>query len=241
MASEYLKWKYRDVKPDEPPPPLTGWPKVKNWLYYNKIWLIVAAVCISIVGSMLWTIFGRTRPDYIFAYVGKTDLPLDTKDALEEGLATLGEDVNGDGKVVVEVRSYITGVTPSSYEMAAAASVTLTADLTTGESIFFIIDDPEYFESHYQVLMDSNGAMPEDDDYSWTGRVLKWSDCPVLAALELGDYSQDYVETTLSGSSQELMSGLYIGRRGFYDGKRDKNREANDVLWGIITEGGVYS
>lgn len=34
MASEYLKWKYRDVKPDEPPKPLTRKEKLANWFYY---------------------------------------------------------------------------------------------------------------------------------------------------------------------------------------------------------------
>ncbi len=241
MASEYLKWKYRDVKPDEPPPPLTGWPKVKNWLYYNKVLIIVVVACVAAVGSILWTILSRTDPDYIFAYVGKNALPTDTADALEAGLASLGEDVNGDGRVVVELRSYVTGSGPTSYEMAAATSVTLMADLSTGESIFFIMEDPEEFERQYQVLMDSDGAMPADDDFGWNGRALKWSDCPVLASLELGGYTQDYIEMTVDGDSQELLSDFYIGRRGFFDTKRDKNREANDEFWANITRGGVYS
>ncbi len=33
MASEYLKWKYRDVKPDEPPPPMTRKQRLANWFY----------------------------------------------------------------------------------------------------------------------------------------------------------------------------------------------------------------
>ena len=35
MASEYLKWKYRDVKPDEPSPELTGKEKLANWFHYS--------------------------------------------------------------------------------------------------------------------------------------------------------------------------------------------------------------
>ena len=30
MASKYLKQKYRDVKPNEPPPPLTGKERLAN-------------------------------------------------------------------------------------------------------------------------------------------------------------------------------------------------------------------
>ena len=44
MASEYLKWKYRDVKPDEPPPERSKKDKLANWLHYHKWWIVVWAV-----------------------------------------------------------------------------------------------------------------------------------------------------------------------------------------------------
>ena len=36
MAGEYFRWKYRDVKPDEPPPEPTGKEKLANWFHYYK-------------------------------------------------------------------------------------------------------------------------------------------------------------------------------------------------------------
>ncbi len=245
MASEYLKWKYRDVKPDEPPPPLTGWPRVKNWLYYHAIYLIAGAVILGILLSMLWNVLGigKVKPDYIFAYVGRAALPQETREALRTGLASLGEDVNGDGEVSVELRSYVSGGggdpdTAALY--AAAAQTTLIADITSGETVFFLVENPEVFEAQYQILAGPDGALPDDDDFSWEGRALRWSDCPALAALELGQFREDDgTGGVWSGSSDELVSGLYIGRRGWVDPKQNKHAETDLRLWEAMTKGAV--
>ncbi len=241
MASEYLKWKYRDVKPDEPPPPLKGWPKVKNWLHYNAVYLAVGAGVLVLAAGILWSALGigRVEPDYTFAYVGKTALPEDTKEALKESLATLGEDVNGDGEVTVELRSYVSGGgdSPDAAGFGTAAAVTLMADITSGESVFFITDDPLTLQAGYQVLAGPDGELPAEDDYSWEGKAIPWSDCPSLTALPLGEYNENILGSPFTGDSQELMSGLYIGRRGFANPKQNKNRDANEKMWSALTEG----
>ncbi len=245
MASEYLKWKYRDVKPDEPPPPLTGWPKFKNWLHYHLIYIIAAAVVAAVAGTMLWNVLGigKTRPDYIFAYVGRNPLPEDTRAALSRELGALGEDVNGDGRVYVEVRSYVSGGTAdpdTAMGYAQAAAVTLTADISSGESVFFITDDPLALQVGYQILADAAGALPGDDDYSVEGRAYRWSDCPALAGLDLGDYTLSAAGTETTGSGGELMSKMYIGRRGFARRGQEKYPEADAALWAKLTEGANF-
>ena len=113
MASEYLKWKYKDVTPDAPPPPLTGRKKVENWLRYHWLYLIAGAVVLCVLGSMLWNILGigQVKPDYVVAYIGKNELSEEAALSLTDALATLGEDVNGDGAVdtqdVLKIYEYI--------------------------------------------------------------------------------------------------------------------------------------
>lgn len=91
MASEYLKKKYRDVKPD-PPLVLTKAQKRKNWWHYHKWHIAVAAVLLLSLGSIAWNVLSRVEPDYRIAYVGTNALPDDTAAALEAGFAALGED-----------------------------------------------------------------------------------------------------------------------------------------------------
>lgn len=248
MASEYLKWKYRDVKPDEPPRELTKKEKAANWFYYYKWWLLAGAVLIAILGSILWNALGigKVRPDYIFAYVGEYALPEDCAAALQEQLAALGEDVNGDGQTAVELRQYVSGnaenAPESAMQYAYAATVTLSADINQGESYFFLMQDPEGFQLTTQALAGPDGSMPERDDYSVDGRAYLWSDCPALAGLPLGGYEQEALDgTAYSGDCQELLADLYIGRRGFYNEKQAKNLEQNEALWEILIEGATVS
>ena len=95
MASEYLKWKYKDVAPDAPPPPLNGKEKLANWLRYHWLWLLAGAAVLLVAGSMLWNVLGigQTQPDYTFAYVGKNGLSEAAETALTAALETLGTDV----------------------------------------------------------------------------------------------------------------------------------------------------
>ena len=245
MASEYLKWKYRDVKPDEPPPELTGKEKLANWFYYYKWWVVLWAFLLFSVGSIIWNALGigRVRPDYVFAYVGNAALRSDCATALERELAALGQDVNGDGKVVVELRQYVSNANQENSEDALmygyAADVTLIADITNGDSYFFLLEDPAAFQRAYQALAGPDGSLPEGSDHSIDGRVFQWSDCPVLAGLELGGFEEEYLGQSLTGDNQELLSRLYFGRRGFYDEKQAVKQGANEAFWGILTEGAV--
>lgn len=245
MASEYLKWKYRDVKPDEPAPELTRKEKLANWFHYHKWWIVVWAFLLFSAGSIIWSALGigRVRPDYVFAYVGSAALPDGCAAALEASLSALGQDVNGDGKVTAELRQYVSSASQESPEdtmmYGYAADVTLIADITNGDSYFFLMEDPAKFQRAWQALAGPDGSLPEGDDHSIDGRVFQWSDCPVLAGLELGGFEEEYLDQVISGDNQELLSGLYFGRRGFYDEKQAAKQGANDALWEILTEGAV--
>lgn len=231
MASEYLKWKYRDVKPDEPPPPLTRKEKLANWFYYYKWWIVVWVVLLYIIGSILWNALGigQVKPDYIFAYIGGSGLSEECAASLETELASLGSDVNGDGRVSVELRQYITGYS-GDVETAMyynyASDVVLIADLTKAESYFFLVDDPAGIQKAYQIFAQPDGSPPPDGDSSVAGKVISWEDCPVLAGLKV---------------DQAQMEGLWLGRRCFYDEKQAQSHKADDTLWHVITKGAEHS
>ena len=226
MASEYLRRKYQDVKPDEPPPPLTPKERLANWFHYNKLWILVWAVILCVAGSMLWNVLGigQIKPDYIFAYIGSGALPEECAAALERELAALGEDTNGDGRVVAELRQYVThgGDPETAMYYNYASDVVLVADISEAESYFFIVEDPLDLQLHYQLFAKDDGSPPEDDDFETEDKVFPWSGCPVLSKLPV---------------DQEPLNSLYIGRRCFYNEKQAQGQEANDALWRTITEG----
>ncbi len=91
----------------EPPREYTKKEKAANWWHYH--WMaVVVAVLVVVFGVWIIkdTVF-QTRPDVQVAYVGTSDLPTDTVTALQDALTPFCTDLNGDGKVVVQVDSYI--------------------------------------------------------------------------------------------------------------------------------------
>lgn len=227
MASEYLRQKaQREALPPEQPPVYTRKDKAVNWLHYNWYWFLIGAVVLWIAGSMLWNVFGigRIRPDYRFAYVGKNPVAEEAAGQLEKALATLGTDQNGDGRVEVELRQYIIGrsgdpETVLSYNRAADTQ--LLADLTTGDSYFFLTDDPAGLQRSYQILAKADGTAPDERDYGTEDKAFLWADCPALASLPV---------------DQGYFSNLYIGRR-YFAGNAADGHEADAALWEILIKG----
>ena len=225
MASEYLKWKYRDVKPDEPDS-YTKKERAANWWQYHKWWLLGGALALVALLDIGWHAlgFGKVVPDYQLAYVASSPLEESTLSALEQALAALGEDCNGDGRVVFRVNPYVDmAASPDGDQpqYAYAASVKLMADLESCESYFFICDDPETFHSNYQALAAADGSLAENGSEP---QFFRWADCPALAALDV---------------DQQALSGLYIARRGFWQDRICANKAQCDALFGALTEGAL--
>ncbi len=214
--------------------------KFANWWYYHK-WYVVCGgillwILIDVVGSALglW----EKKPDFEIAYVGSTALPDDTVAALEQGFAQLGGDFNGDGEAIVQINQYVNDSQAAVPELSAYAytsEVVLMGDISSCESYFFLTDDPESLQKSSQILAASDGSCPGESDLSVEDKVVLWSETPALYEMELGSYSFSTAGTTISGNSQELLSGLYLGRRCFYTDKTvDSLSQCND-LWYKIT------
>lgn len=215
--------------------------KLQNWFYYHKWFLVVGAIILWVVGSMLWNMLGigKIRPDYRVAYVGSRKLTEQTVEALENALASLGEDVNGDGRVAVELSQHISGNDSNTENVmyGYASEITVLADITEGTSTFFLLEDPVTFHLTFQVLANPDGSIPPEDDLEALNKVYRWDNCPALASLDLGTYEDKYLDITETGEIQDLLSQLYLGRRFFYNPDQQKNPEADNAFWLAITEG----
>lgn len=236
MASEYLKWKYRNEKPREHRE-LTPAEKRKNWWHYHKWHVVGGVVLVLLAASLLYQVLGigQIKPDYQFACVTQYALPDETVEALETELAKLGTDQNGDGRVVVYVNQY--PLANSDPQMVMAIQVKLMADLSESKSSFFLLDDPEKFQRDYQMLCRLDGSLPEDGDLTAEGTYYLWDDCPVLTGLDLGTYSLELISGETPGDGNEVMRGLAVARRGFWSEQDAPYPEGCEALWNAMTAG----
>ena len=164
MASQYLNWKLRDVKPDPLPPDPTPRQKWRNWWHYHKGMMIAGAVVglavLDIAHSALG--LGQVRPDYQVAYVGENALPDATAAAIEEAFAALGSDANGDGQVAVQLHQYLISDTmDENAEYSYANQIPLMGDLEDCDSYFFLLEDYETFQADYALLAGADGTLAE--------------------------------------------------------------------------------
>ena len=220
MASEYLKWKYRNVKPDAPIE-RTKKQKAVNWWHYHKWWLLAGGLLLVALVDIGYSALGigRVEPDYQLACVVSTPLSDDALTALENRLTALGEDCNGDGRVVFRINAYVDMADSPDGDQpgyAYAASVKLMADLESCESYFFICDDPETLHANYDILARADGEIAGPSDAL---------DCHLALEVLAADHPE--------------LQGLYLARRGFWQDRVCKHREQCDALWIKLTEGSI--
>lgn len=222
VASEYLQWKYRNIQPEEKTT-YTRTQKMKNWWRYNWVWVLLSVLLLITGGDILLKALGIgiTRPDYQAAYIASAPLEEKTIAALESALASLGEDCNGDGRVLFQVNSYVdmavSGESDAAH-YAAAAQVRLMADMESCESYFFLCEDPEKVQDNYQILAGGSGELTGQGE---TPRVLAWETIRQNqgASLALPD-----------------LPGIWLARRGFWKDRSCAYRPQCDALWEKLTE-----
>lgn len=241
MASQYLNWKLRDVKPDPLPPDPTPRQKWLNWWHYHKGMVISGAVVglavLDIAHSALG--LGQVRPDYQVAYVGETALPDATAAAIEEAFAALGSDANGDGQVAVQLHQYLISDTmDENAEYSYANQITLMGDLEDCDSYFFLLEDYETFQADYALLAGADGTLAEAGEPPCC---VRWDACPALAGQELGTYTQTILGQEIRGSSQDLVGSLYLARRGFWEDRTCDHMDTCSALWDTLTKGADLS
>lgn len=209
----------------------------KNWWYYHK-WYVIAGVVL--VGILIDLIGNRLHlwspvPDYQIAYVG-APLPDDTVAALETAFEAVSKDMNGDGRVLVQINQYLTKTTEADTDAAnaqTAAEVKLIGDITDCDSYFFVTDDPAQLQKGYHILANADGSPAAETDDSTDDKILPWDDT-VLAEQELGTYTATAFGQEVTGDNRELLSRLSVGRRSFYTDKTVDHYSDCESLWNSL-------
>ena len=217
-----------------------------NWWDYNLKWVLLIGIAAAFVAySFIGQYFFTTKPDYNVAVVAPYYLPDDTVTALQEQLARYGEDLNGDGKTVVTLNVYTLDYsagdtqTESDAYLTMAGTTKLATDVAGGLSSVFLLYDPAGFQESTGALRYLDGTLPEaGSDSDWWNMVYRWTDCPVLTGLDLGEYRADTTHAR-GGDSQACLADFYVGMRGAWNTGTEENLAGGEELWQALTAGAV--
>lgn len=212
---------------------------MKNWWYYHKWYVIIGIILVIITCRLIGNALGffQKSPDLQIAYVGKIPLPPDTSAAIQKTFTSLAADYNHDGEIIVQVNQYIDGNDSRDVDTAYyqyASEITLIGDISDCESYLFLLENPADFQRTYQLLATIDGSCPDQSDYETADKIFQWSDCPVLAQMELGSYTDTALGQTTNGNNQDILSKLYLGRRCFYTDDVTEHVEECAKLWNML-------
>ena len=213
-----------------------------NWWDYNLKWVLLIGIAAAFVAySFIGQYFFTVHADYNVAVVAPHYLPEATQTALQDALAAYGEDRNGDGKVVVKLNVYTMnfGSDDSDAYLDMAGTTKLSTDIQGALSSIFILYDPAGFQQTTGTLRYLDGSLPQSDaDSDWWNMVYRWTDCPVLAGLDLGEYRADTTHAQ-GGDSQTYLADFYVGMRGAWNTGTEENLAGGEELWQALTAGAV--
>lgn len=183
MARE---WLLRGVDPEELKPiekeeaPQTPQSRWENFWYHHKLqfWLILFAVIVVVVGVV--QMVTRDEPDYRVLLITESAYTPDELAALSAVLTPYGTDVDGDGKVEIQVENCMYGKAVDSTRNAGIQQVQ--AHLVAGDRMFFIWE-PKTYQQFMKSLRDgeeeisfltpitveSQRLIEEGKVYNWKG------------------------------------------------------------------------
>ena len=212
---------------------------MKNWWYYHKWYVIIGVILLGIAIDLIGSALGlfTKSPDLQIAYVGKTPLPQDTASALQHAFSALSGDFNHDGETIVQINQYISSTNTTDVDTAYyqyASEITLIGDISDCESYLFLMEDPQGFQREFQLLANPDGSCPDERDYTIEDKVFLWSECPILAEMELGTYAEITMGQTTTGNNSELLAELSLGRRCFYNDETTDNLQECSDLWDML-------
>lgn len=254
----------RDIKPEdlqpEAPRQYTKKEKWANWWDYHLSTVLIVGFFAALGIWMLTDVLNKVEPDYSVAVVVPGGIPTGVTDALAEALTPYATDLNGDGEVVVQcfgcnlnlsdTEELMDGANPLFDQDAVqandnmAAATVLAGDFSANRSYLFLLYDPAGFARYTQGLVYLDGTLPAEIDtgdldalkqLDWYNMVYRWTDCPVLAALEPGEYTDPLTGTAVPVT--DYLEHLYVARRVVVTEESAKAFAGADAFWQAITAG----
>ncbi len=122
--------------------------KINHWWYYYKKTLFISILLGLLVFAYIFSIVTKEVPDYTIGYLGSSFYDQTALDMIGDHLEQYGEDLNGDGQVIIHMNNCSLGTSdPNDYsniEQQQAGYVRFASDMSSADSMIWIHDDYGY-------------------------------------------------------------------------------------------------
>jgi hypothetical protein len=226
MAREGLLIHESEDRPGPPAPaPETPKKKWENFWYYHKWHMLIVLLA---AGLLVFLVRDLTRPaaDYDVGLITAGTYPQEAVELLERSIGEYGEDLNGDGRVLVQINSFTLDPENGVSEMQVANQVKLDADLASGTCLLFLTDEENFLQQQEQnrLFAKTDGSTPAKGENDPEQMRIPLSGLRALSKLSY--QAQD---------GTDLMEGLGLSLRIYQgssvEGKKDAEWEASRRLF----------
>lgn len=222
--------------------------KWDNFWYYHKWHIVLGVAAVLVVVWLTVSTLQTVKPDYTVGMLTQKTYPEAMLDSFSKEIAKYGKDLNGDGKVVVQIVQYSLPVQTSSgadslssvssqrqdVQMLQVYQAKFVADLTSGTSMIFITDNEsfQHQEKTERMFAYLDGRTPPDNAVDFDNMRIAFEKCPRHAGMNLS-YQID--QKPMNQKLTDLMKNYSISLRCYkgtaIDGKQDSYYNASRELF----------
>lgn len=144
------------------------------FVYYKYHFLILGFFFISGIYLIFTTVFSD-KPDYELVIAAKQSQTSVDIAVLNEELQKYGEDLNGDGKVLINITNCIVDGDVDDLQTAANMTTIFISEVETTQKIFYLVDDTRLREMKNMLSDEKDPIIPinSKEEQSWEGTKLQ--------------------------------------------------------------------
>lgn len=149
-------------KQPTPEPPQTPRGKWANFWFYHK-WAVIIGTFLTVCFIlMLIQMLSRPKYDYHLVIVTETAMSGIETEEIRKALESVGEDINGDGKVSVNVENLMISQDVRFIKVTQSNQAKMSSYLAAGEVVLYAFS-PTYYQTMHQALRPDD--LSEDQEY----------------------------------------------------------------------------
>ncbi len=206
--------------------PTTAKEKLQNFWYYYKWHSIIGLFIAVVLAFGVAQCSTKENPDYTVMTVFDKYVPSEVTDEIEKYLEQFGEDINGDGKVIVHIYDASAG---TDQDIQNANSTRLMAELQRGEVMLFVVDEASFTRLHNLDVFEKQDVFYDKDGFAYNLRDTELTD--KLNNARDGFINHDYF------IAKRVVKGTdYENSKKFIESEKKNNKLLDKIIKDIETE-----